>query len=107
VGLDSRIFMMSMGFPFYVFCILLILLPIALVMTCYIYLSTLEPHLDEAEGGTDEIVQIETEIQENKEDKAGRAENFRNAMMWNTFIMFFYEASLEISLSLTLGYRYI
>jgi hypothetical protein len=37
VGLDSRIFMMSMGFPFYVFCILLLLLPIALVMAACIY----------------------------------------------------------------------
>jgi hypothetical protein len=54
--------MMSMGFPFYVFVILLILLPIALVMTFYNYLNTLEPHSDEPEGGSNEIVQLETEI---------------------------------------------
>jgi hypothetical protein len=96
--------MMSMGFPFYVFVILLILLPIALVMACYTYLNTLEPHLDEAEGGSNEIEQLETEVKENKE---GRSEKFRNALMWNSFILFFYEASLEVSLSLTIGYKYI
>ena len=96
--------MMSMGFPFYVFCILLLLLPIALIMAACIYCNKPKPDSDEAEGGSNEIVQLETE---NKENEAGRAENFRNAMMWNSFILFFYEASLEISLSLTIGYKYI
>jgi hypothetical protein len=105
VGLDSRIFMMSMGFPFYVFGILLLLLPIALVMAACIYCNKPKPKDEaEAEGGSNEIVQLETE---SNEKEAGRAENFRNAMMWNSFILFFYEASLEISLSLTVGYKYI
>jgi hypothetical protein len=33
VGLDSRIFMLSMGFPFYVFVMAVPLLIVALVMT--------------------------------------------------------------------------
>jgi len=34
-------------------------------------------------------------------------EGFRYGVMWNFFIMFFYEASLEISMSLVIGFRYI
>jgi hypothetical protein len=34
VGLDSKIFMLSMGLPFYVFSIALLPLAIALVITC-------------------------------------------------------------------------
>jgi len=34
VGLDSRIFMLSMGLPFYLFAIALVLLVVALVMEC-------------------------------------------------------------------------
>jgi hypothetical protein len=37
VGLDSRIFMLSMGFPFYVFLISIILFIVALTMACVIY----------------------------------------------------------------------
>jgi len=28
-------------------------------------------------------------------------------MMWNFFVMFFYEASLEISISIVLGVRFV
>jgi hypothetical protein len=28
-------------------------------------------------------------------------------MMWNFFIMFFYEASLEVSMSLIVGFQYL
>jgi hypothetical protein len=35
VGMDSRIFMLSMGVPFYIFALAIVLLVIALVMTCF------------------------------------------------------------------------
>lgn len=31
---------------------------------------------------------------------------FRKFMMWNFFLMFFYEAALEIMISLVIGYKY-
>jgi len=33
--------------------------------------------------------------------------SFRNGLICNFFIMFFYEASLEISISLAIGVKYI
>ena len=36
VGLESRIFMLSMGLPFYLFAVFLLLLLIALMLTCVI-----------------------------------------------------------------------
>jgi hypothetical protein len=39
VGLDSRIFMLSMGFPFYLFLITVPLLIVAIIMTIIIYLK--------------------------------------------------------------------
>jgi hypothetical protein len=36
-----------------------------------------------------------------------KTESFRNNMLWNSFLMFFYEASLEVSMSLIVGYNYI
>jgi hypothetical protein len=47
VGLDSRIFMLSMGLPFYAFVIALVLLPVAIIMTC----CTPNEVPDKAEGG--------------------------------------------------------
>jgi hypothetical protein len=36
-----------------------------------------------------------------------KTENFRNTLMWNFFLLFFYEASLEISISVVIGLQYI
>ena len=91
--------MLSMGVPFYVFAIAIVFLIVAIVMT-WTKKVVVEKIL-EAEGGKEEDDKIEPEV------KVGCAENFRNTMMWNFFIMFFYEASLEVSMSLIVGYKYI
>jgi hypothetical protein len=46
VGMDSRIFMISVGMPLYIFAIGLVLMPIALIMACC---ATQQD--DQAEGG--------------------------------------------------------
>jgi hypothetical protein len=95
-----------MGFPFYVFVITVPLLIVAIVMTIIVisqkYCVT-EPEFDDLEGGKDE------EETENIEEKGfdEKTESFRNSMMWNFFVMFFYEACLEISISLVIGRQYI
>ena len=35
-----------------------------------------------------------------------KLESFRKFMLWNFFLLFFYEAALEISMSLVIGYKY-
>jgi hypothetical protein len=35
--MDSRIFMLSMGMPFYVFAVAIILLPVAIIMQIVVY----------------------------------------------------------------------
>ena len=91
--------MLSMGVPFYVFAIAIVFLIVAIVMT-WTKKVVVEKIL-EAEGGKEEDDKIEPEV------KVGCAENFRNTMMWNFFIMFFYEASLEVTMSLVVGYKYL
>jgi hypothetical protein len=90
-----------MGVPFYVFAIAIVFLIVAIVMTCFVTKKVVVEKILEAEGGQEEDDKIEPEI------KIGCVENFRNTMMWNFFIMFFYEASLEVTMSLVVGYNYL
>jgi hypothetical protein len=95
-----------MGFPFYAFMIAVPLLIVAIVMTLIIYSQKYcrtEPEFGDLEGGQDEE---ETEKIE-KKDFDEKTKSFRNGMIWNFFIMFFYEACLEISISLIIGKQYI
>jgi hypothetical protein len=95
VGLDSRMFMLSMGFPFYVFAISTILLVVALVLTCIVIAQR---------RWDDRAIQKEGGEEDNQEKSLEeKTESFRNDLMWNFFIMFFYEATLEISISLIIG----
>jgi hypothetical protein len=57
VGLDSRIFMLTMGMPFYIFFISVVMLIVALVMTCIVVAQKVwvTPPPVEAEGGSGEV----------------------------------------------------
>jgi hypothetical protein len=55
------------------------------------------------EGGQDE--EETGQIEEKGFDE--KTESFRNSLVMNFFIMFFYEACLEISISLVIGIQYL
>jgi hypothetical protein len=95
-----------MGFPFYVFVLAVPLLIVALIMTIIVYSKkhcVTEPKLDNLEGGQDE--KVTDKIEEEGFDE--KTKSFRNSLVWNFFVMFFYEACLEISISLIIGKQYI
>jgi len=99
VGVDSNIFMLSMGLPFYMFAIGCVLLFVALLMNCCVKKIPVE----QKEGGQDEA----EKGPEPPKKTCEKTLAFRNLMMWNFFVMFFYETSLEISMSVVMGYKYI
>jgi flagellar biosynthesis/type III secretory pathway M-ring protein FliF/YscJ len=115
VGLDSRMFMLSMGFPFYAFAISIVLLVVAIVLTCIVIAQRRwDDRAVQKEGGEEDNQEKsledkkegEKEEKKEKEEKSleEKTESFRNDLLWNFFLMFFYEATLEICISLILGF---
>ena len=51
-GLDSRIFMLSMGMPFYIFAVSLPFLLLAIILTCCTKNQRSDKNKDEVEGGS-------------------------------------------------------
>jgi hypothetical protein len=99
--------MLSMGFPFYLFVAALPVLIVAAILQIIVTSQKNcvdKPEAQEEEGGQDETENpTEDEFAEDKRF-AEKTESFRNSMLCNFFIMFFYEATLEISISLIIGW---
>jgi len=109
VGLDSNIFMLSMGLPFYLFTVACVLLIVALIMQrC----QKKKGDGDSSSDSDSESDKAEGEKSENDSDKKEEAppkrqrknrgckigktrinckdnESFRNGVMWNFFLLLF------------------
>jgi hypothetical protein len=103
-GMDSQIFMLSMGMPLYVFTLTLV----ALILVIITSVCFKNPETGQAEGGEEIEVVESKEKKETCLHKCDKAHTkYKQSLMWNFFLMFFYEACLEITISIAVGLDYV